>query len=204
MAVSIRDVANHAGVSIATVSRVLNNTDYPVSDAVRHQVLKSAQELEYVPNHSARNLRKREGNGLALIVRNIGDPYYLPIVRGALEGHFPIHTESSLADAVADSKYILVMTTADGHKPVAERLRGLLQPGQRIIVFNCNWGAYEFDQVLADELREKQILVGETGGMLLLSNLNRTGECFLRSIKKKMSLAAIPAAESERLAAALL
>lgn len=203
MAVSIRDVANHAGVSIATVSRVLNNTDYPVSDAVRHQVLKSAQELEYVPNHSARNLRKREGNGLALIVRNIGDPYYLPIVRGALEGHFPIHTESSLADAVADSKYILVMTTADGHKPVAERLRGLLQPGQRIIVFNCNWGAYEFDQVLHDELREKQILVGETGGMLLLSNLSRTGECFLRSIKKKMSLAAIPAAESERLAAEL-
>ena len=203
MAVSIRDVANHAGVSIATVSRVLNNTDYPVSDAVRHQVLKSAQELEYVPNHSARNLRKREGNGLALIVRNIGDPYYLPIVRGALEGHFPIHTESSLADAVADSKYILVMTTADGHKPVAERLQGLLQPGQRIIVFNCNWGAYEFDQVLHDELREKQILVGETGGMLLLSNLSRTGECFLRSIKKKMSLAAIPAAESERLAAEL-
>ena len=44
-------------------------------------------------------------------------------VSGALEGHFPIHTESSLADAVADSKYILVMTTADGHKPVAERLR---------------------------------------------------------------------------------
>ena len=85
MAVSIRDVANHAGVSIATVSRVLNNTDYPVSDAVRHQVLKSAQELEYVPNHSARNLRKREGNGLALIVRNIGDPYYLPIVRGVTE-----------------------------------------------------------------------------------------------------------------------
>ena len=106
-------------------------------------------------------------------------------VSGALEGHFPIHTESSLADAVADSKYILVMTTADGHKPVAERLRGLLQPGQRIIVFNCNWGAYEFDQVLHDELREKQILVGETGGMLLLSNLSRTGECFLRSIKRK-------------------
>lgn len=124
-------------------------------------------------------------------------------VSGALEGHFPIHTESSLADAVADSKYILVMTTADGHKPVAERLRGLLQPGQRIIVFNCNWGAYEFDQVLHDELREKQILVGETGGMLLLSNLSRTGECFLRSIKKKMSLAAIPAEESERLAAEL-
>lgn len=97
-------------------------------------------------------------------------------VSGALEGHFPIHTESSLADAVADSKYIiLVMTTADGHKPVAERLQGLLQPGQRIIVFNCNWGAYEFDQVLHDELREKQILVGETGGMLLLSNLSWTG-----------------------------
>ena len=38
-------------------------------------------------------------------------------VSGALEGHFPIHTESSLADAVADSKYILVTTTADGHKP---------------------------------------------------------------------------------------
>lgn len=49
----------------------------------------------------------------------------------------------------------------------------------------------------------QHLLREETGGMLLLSNLSRTGECFLRSIKKKMSLAAIPAAESERLAAEL-
>ena len=60
MAVSIRDVANHAGVSIATVSRVLNNTDYPVSDAVRHQVLKSAQELGMSRAIRLHNLRKRE------------------------------------------------------------------------------------------------------------------------------------------------
>ena len=40
-------------------------------------------------------------------------------VSGALEGHFPIHTESSLADAVADSKYILVMTTAESPSPNA-------------------------------------------------------------------------------------
>lgn len=121
-------------------------------------------------------------------------------ISGALEGHFSVHTACEISDAVADSEYILVMTTADGHKPVAERLRGHLKHGQRIIIFNCNWGAYEFDQVLHDELAEKDIIVGETGGMLLLSNLSRTGECFLRSVKKKMSLATIPASQSKTLA----
>lgn len=105
MAVSIRDVANHAGVSIATVSRVLNNTDYPVSDAVRHQVLKSAQELEYVPNHSARNLRKREGNGLALTVRNIGDPYYLPIVRGVTETALKYDSLAMVFNSMQDNHF---------------------------------------------------------------------------------------------------
>jgi len=56
MAVTRDDVAKHAGVSSATVSRVLTNSS-PVSDAVREKVFQSVKELKYIPNEAARLVR---------------------------------------------------------------------------------------------------------------------------------------------------
>ncbi|HJC72205.1 MAG TPA: LacI family DNA-binding transcriptional regulator [Candidatus Ruthenibacterium merdavium] len=47
---TIKDVARLADASIATVSRVLNNTDYPVSEMTRKRILEAAKELKYMPN----------------------------------------------------------------------------------------------------------------------------------------------------------
>lgn len=116
-------------------------------------------------------------------------------VTGAIEGHFSVQATTDLKQAVRGAQYIVVMTVAGGHKPVAEQLKGLLEEGQRILIFNGNWGAYEFYCVLKEELASKQVLVGETSGMLLLSNLTRVGECVLKSIKAKIDLATIPAAK---------
>ena len=58
MAYTIQDVADKAGVSIATVSKVLNNKMY-VSPATREKVLRIVKELNYSPNVSAANLAKR-------------------------------------------------------------------------------------------------------------------------------------------------
>jgi LacI family transcriptional regulator len=83
--VSISDVAARAGVSISTVSRVINDTGYPVSAAVRARVLAAVEELHYSPDLAAQGLRKRFNDIVGLIVRDISDNYFGEIAKGVSE-----------------------------------------------------------------------------------------------------------------------
>jgi len=65
--VSIEDVAKHAGVSIATVSRVLNRTGY-VSDDTELKVLKAVNELDYKPHISARTLARKKSQLVGIVM----------------------------------------------------------------------------------------------------------------------------------------
>ncbi|MFN6991859.1 MAG: LacI family DNA-binding transcriptional regulator [Fervidobacterium sp.] len=78
---TIKDVARKAGVSISTVSYVLNNKG-KVSEATRQRVLQIAQELNYIPNTFAKWLKKKQYELVALIVHEIKGPFYDSIVRG--------------------------------------------------------------------------------------------------------------------------
>ena len=66
--VTIQDVADHAGVSRSTVSRVINDYEH-IKPQVRKKVLKSISELNYRPNKLARSLRKQASNSIGVIVR---------------------------------------------------------------------------------------------------------------------------------------
>ncbi len=83
---SIVQVAPRAGVSIATASRVMSGSTYPVSEATRQKVLQAAQELNYTPNTLARNLRVQRSGLFAVMVGNNADPYYAEIMRGVEQG----------------------------------------------------------------------------------------------------------------------
>lgn len=80
--VTIRDVARLAGVSPATVSRVLNGSGHPVRESTRRRVLEAAERLEYYPNHLARSLLRRETGVVGLLVPDVSNPYYAAILRG--------------------------------------------------------------------------------------------------------------------------
>ncbi len=82
---SIRDVAVAAGVSITTVSRVLNNVEYPVSADVRVRVIQTAKDLNYSPNRSAQSLRRSSTDVIGLLVREIDYSYFGQIARGVTE-----------------------------------------------------------------------------------------------------------------------
>lgn len=78
--VKIKDVAAAAGVSTATVSRVLS--DHPhVRAHVRDRVLAAVAELEYRPNLLARSLRARQTNTIGLILPDIRNPFFASISR---------------------------------------------------------------------------------------------------------------------------
>ena len=79
---SLRDVAARAGVSNATVSRVLSESLHPVREETRERVLAAARDLEFHPNMLARGLVTARTHVLGVIVHDVSDPYFGEIVRG--------------------------------------------------------------------------------------------------------------------------
>lgn len=78
---TIRDVAQQANVSVATVSHVFNNTRR-VTNATRRQVLDAAQQLNYVPSGIARSLSTHRTNMIGMVVADVTSPYNSMITRG--------------------------------------------------------------------------------------------------------------------------
>jgi LacI family fructose operon transcriptional repressor len=77
---SIKDVAERAGVSVATVSRVLSNKPH-VRPEVRERVLRVVEELGYRPNRTASSLRKQTSQVIGLLVSDIRNPFFTAIAR---------------------------------------------------------------------------------------------------------------------------
>ncbi|AMP04858.1 LacI family DNA-binding transcriptional regulator [Collimonas pratensis] len=116
---SIAAVALHAGVSVATVSRVMNDMD-GVRPLTRDKVMASVTALGYRMNHLARNLRTAASRLLLTMVPDVGNPFYSEIVRGidsvAREhGYFVMLCDTG-AEAGRESAYFDLLRThrADG------------------------------------------------------------------------------------------
>lgn len=83
--VSSKDVAERAGVSIATVSHVINETRF-VSDETRQRVLDAIKELNYRPNAIARSLVTNSTRTIGLVVSDITNPFFTAVARGVEDG----------------------------------------------------------------------------------------------------------------------
>ncbi len=77
---SIKEVASEAGVSTATVSRVLSNKPY-ITSGVRNRVLAAVQKLGYRPNQVARSLRSQKSTIIGLIVSDVCNPFFTDVSR---------------------------------------------------------------------------------------------------------------------------
>ncbi len=82
MSVKLEDIAKETGFSISTVSRVLSNSSYPVSEPIREKVLRAAERMGYEPNIAARSLRTDRTDTIGIIVDDLLSPFTPPIVRG--------------------------------------------------------------------------------------------------------------------------
>ena len=107
MATSIKEVAREAGVSLGTVSNVLNRPD-AVTPAIRERVLEAITRLGYVRNDSARQLRAGRSRTIALVVLDIANPFFADLARGA--------------DEVADSSGAIAII-CDSHQDAAREQR---------------------------------------------------------------------------------
>jgi len=83
--VTIYDIAKKVETSTATVSRVLSNSNYPVSQELRKKIIKVAKALNYVPNMSGRQLKTNKSMAIGVIVPSISNPFYSSVVLGIEE-----------------------------------------------------------------------------------------------------------------------
>lgn len=81
--VTMRDVARHANVSQSTVSRVLSGSDdlIQIGEETRRRVLETVEKLGYHPNLHAGSLRGKKTRMLAMMIADIANPFYHPLVR---------------------------------------------------------------------------------------------------------------------------
>lgn len=98
---TIYDVAKKAGVSISTVSRVLNNSPQ-VKEGNRERVLQAIQELDYERNLLAAALMKKNTYTLGLIIVDIANPFYAEITRG-------------VEDKAAEDNFNVIVCNTDYH-----------------------------------------------------------------------------------------
>lgn len=112
MNATIKDVAKAAGVSVATVSRVLNNSA-AVSDAAAERVNKAIDELGYSPNFLGRNLRKCETNVILAIIPSTEQTFYSEIIRG-------------MQTAASSCGYDILLSTSNSTYEIEMRLLNML------------------------------------------------------------------------------
>lgn len=109
---TINDVAVKSGVSVTTVSRVLNNRGY-ISEATRTKVYQSMEELGYQPNEIARSLLSKQSNVIGLILPNVSHPFFGELATFveyyAHQHGFKILLCNSHLDPVKEKEYIEMM-----------------------------------------------------------------------------------------------
>jgi len=109
---TIKDVARQAGVSVTTVSRVINDNGYVAKD-VHQRVIEAMKDLHYQPNAIARGLVSRRTETLGLIVPDVANPFFADIARGvedeAIENGFTVILCNTDWKLEREQKYINLM-----------------------------------------------------------------------------------------------
>lgn len=101
MPMSIKKIAHLAGVSVATVSRVLNNSD-SVKDSNREKVLQAIANSNYQPNLLARQLRTARSSMILVMVSDIANPFCAEVVKGIEEQAEQNHYRILLCNSASD------------------------------------------------------------------------------------------------------
>ena len=78
--VTIKDIARLCGVGVSTVSRAIN--DHPdINPTTKKQIQETIEQYGYIPNNSARNLKRTESNAVAVLVKGITNPLFSSMIR---------------------------------------------------------------------------------------------------------------------------
>lgn len=103
---TMKDISKRAGVSLSTVSAVINHSAY-VSPELTKRVMQAVEELNYRPNAVARSLKKKSTNTIGVIVTDILNPFYPPMIKGIEDVAFNNNFNVILCNTSNEHKRIL-------------------------------------------------------------------------------------------------
>jgi LacI family transcriptional regulator, galactose operon repressor len=107
---TLQDIARVVGVNVSTVSRALNrDSAHPVSGALSQKIRRASERLKYLPNAAASSLRTLRTRTVGVIVPDITDPAYPPIIRG-------------IEDGLSDHGYVAILANTDGGERRQQRI----------------------------------------------------------------------------------
>lgn len=112
---TLKDVARESGLSVGTVSRILNNRGY-INEQTREKVYEVMKQLNYQPNEMARSLSKQKSNTIGLIVPHIMHPYFAKMISciesAAYKNGFKILLFNSKGKEEREDEYIEMCKSA--------------------------------------------------------------------------------------------
>lgn len=121
--ITIKDVAESCGVSVATVSRVLNNNYFVTSDT-KENVLKAVEQLGYIPNFAARSLKMNTSGIIGYITSDISNGYHITMAK-------------AIEDVIRQENYNLIVCSTNNDKSTEEQyLKLLIGKGVDALVIN--------------------------------------------------------------------
>ncbi|ADC52294.1 regulatory protein, LacI (plasmid) [Alkalihalophilus pseudofirmus OF4] len=108
---TIKDVAERAGVSKSSVSRVLNENFEYMSDQMKNKILKAMDELNYTPNSLAQSLKKKTTKTIGIILSDISNPFWSGVLKGVqsecMRNEYELMVSSSSEDPSIEASNIL-------------------------------------------------------------------------------------------------
>lgn len=156
----LTEVADQAGVSLATASRVLNGSDRTVGDPLRRRVLAAAAQLGYRANPHAQAIARGASNIIGLVVHDLADPYFSTIADGVMrqceQRGLVVVLASTRRDPAREIEYASALR--------AQRARAV------IIVGSCTT-----DTELTTRLAKELASIAESGGRVACVTQNRLG-----------------------------
>lgn len=167
--VTIKDVAEKAGVSVTTVSQILNGKGARFSQKTQERVLQIKDQLHYVPDFNARNLILRSSKTIGVLVPNIGNPFFSTFFRGiqtvCREAHYLPIVFSASNDEVSEKYYLgnLVERSVDGliissSSVTADTIDSILKPNRiPYLLFDRNQTRDDGDRLQVDDYQGGQL-----------------------------------------------
>ncbi|MBP1990848.1 LacI family DNA-binding transcriptional regulator [Paenibacillus eucommiae] len=175
--ITIHDIAKMAGVSSATVSRVLGNSTYPVSAKLRDKIVKLAEEMHYIPNMIGKQLKTNNNMTIGVIIPTISNPFYASVMLGieevARKKGYHVLLGNSLQDGKIEEAYLttlfekqvkgfIISSISDNKK----LLMNLIDLGLQVIAIDQKIDLPEVQQIEFDYRR---------GGFIATSHLLEQG-----------------------------
>jgi opine dehydrogenase len=123
-------------------------------------------------------------------------------VEGVIQTGCPLRAVTDVDEAMNFADLILVCTPANAHRDIYKKIQGRFRKGQMLLILNGNFGAYEARVILGEEIREKDLRVGETASQPFLGTF--TGSSLqARAVKETLSLAGLNPEDTEALGKAI-